>query len=44
LDGQVWIVTGMIMMLMGININGFDGSVDVYKITKQTVDHIRKQV
>jgi hypothetical protein len=29
---------------MGININGFDGTTDIYKVTKQTVDHIRKQV
>lgn len=35
---------GMLMMIMGININGYDGSIDAYKITRETVDSIRKQV
>ena len=43
-SGQIWIVMGLLMMLMGVNINGFDGTIDVYKITKQTVDYLRKQV
>lgn len=44
LSGQVWIMMGLLMMMMGININGFDGTIDVYKITRQTVDYLRKQV
>lgn len=44
LNGQSWIVMGMLMMVMGININGYDGSIDAYKITRETVDSIRKQV
>jgi hypothetical protein len=44
LSGQVWVMMGLLMMVMGININGYDGTIDVYKITRQTVDYLRKQV
>jgi hypothetical protein len=34
LNGQSWIIMGMLMLIMGININGYDGIIDTYKITR----------
>ena len=35
ISAQSWILTGMMMLVMGININGYDETtLDVYKLAK----------
>lgn len=44
-NGQSWILTGMMMLVMGININGYDETaLDVYKLARESISEVRCQI
>ena len=44
MEEKTWIFLGTIMIAMGSKVLGIDGTVNVFKIVKESVDIIRRQV
>lgn len=44
MEEKSWIFLGTIMIAMGSKVMDMDGTVNVFKVLKESVDHIRRQV
>lgn len=44
LKGQMWLVAGILMIVIGVNLYGVDGSVEIYKVNNDDYAKIREQV
>ena len=40
----MWIFVGTMLIAMGSKVADFDGTINIFKILKQSIDNIRKQV
>ena len=44
MDDKAWIFLGTMMIVMGSKCMDIDGTINVYKILKESVDSLRRQV
>ena len=44
MDGKAWIYVGAMMMAIGSTVTEVDGTVNIFKILRESVDKIRRQV
>ena len=44
MEEKVWIFLGTIMIVMGNKVMDVDGTLNVFKVLKQSVDQLRRQV
>lgn len=44
MDDRAWIYLGAVMIAMGSKCIDFDGTLNVFKILKESVDSLRRQV
>ena len=44
MDDKAWIFLGTMMIIMGSKCTDIDGTINVYKILKEAVDDLRRQV
>ena len=44
MEEKMWIFLGTMLITMGSKIMDFDGTINVFKILKESVDNIRRQV
>ena len=44
MEEKSWIFLGTVMIAMGSKVRDFDGTVNVFRIVKESVDKIRRQV
>lgn len=44
MEEKSWIFLGTVMIAMGSKVMDFDGTVNVFRIVKESVDMIRRQV
>jgi hypothetical protein len=44
LRGQIWMVIGIIMLIVGLHLHGLEGSSEVYKITSDQITNISDQL
>lgn len=40
----MWIFVGTMLIAMGSKVTDFDGTINIFKVLKQSVDNLRKQV
>jgi len=40
----MWIFVGTMLIAMGSKVTDFDGTINIFKVLKQSIDAIRKQV
>jgi hypothetical protein len=44
MEEKMWIFVGTILIAMGSKVMDFDGTINIFKVLKQSVDKIRRQV
>jgi hypothetical protein len=44
MEEKTWIFLGTMLIAMGSKIMDFDGTINIFKVLKQSVDNIRRQV
>ena len=44
MEEKTWVFLGTIMIAMGSKVMDMDGTLNVFKIVKESVDNIRRQV
>jgi hypothetical protein len=44
MEEKMWIFVGTMLIAMGSKVMDFDGTINTFKIMKQSIDQIRRQV
>lgn len=44
MDDRAWVYLGTMMIAMGSSCLDFDGTINVFKVLKESVDSLRRQV
>ena len=44
MEEKMWIFVGTMLIAMGSKVTDFDGTINVFKVLKESVDSIRRQV